>query len=203
MRHTRWVQILKLRARSLFRRNAVERELTRELESHLAEQIDDYIARGLTPEQARRQALREFGGVTRYQDEVRDTWHASVLGDLRRDLRYSWRGLLRSPLLLIVSVLSIGLGVAVNTTIFALANTLFLRPPTARDASQLVHIRLRGRSHASYNQWRGLEQSSGLAGLAGYQIEAEVNWLRGDAWSVRKRQLDQICLTRARRGCRV
>ena len=177
----RWTQVLKLRARSLFRRAAVERELARELQSHVDLQIDDYIARGMSPDAARQAALREFGGVARFQDEVRDTWHITLLDDVRRDVRYAWRGLLRSPLLLIVSVLSIGLGVAVNTTIFALANTLFLQPPTARDADALVHIRVRGRSHVSYNQWRALEASSGLAGLAGYQIEAEVNWLRGDA----------------------
>src|SRR6185436_4301878 len=136
---SRFFQMLRLRARSLFRRGAVERELARELQSHLDEQVDEYIARGMTPEQARRAALREFGGVARYQDEVRDTWRVTLLGDLRRDLRYSWRGLLRSPLLLVVSILSIGLGVAVNTTVFALAKTLFLSPPSARDASRLVN----------------------------------------------------------------
>src|SRR5689334_20435884 len=161
MTQMRFIQMLKLRARSLFQRGAVERELARELQAHLDEQIEEYIARGMTPEHAKQTALREFGGLARFQEEVRDTWRVSLLGDLRRDLRYSWRGLLRSPVLLIVSVLSIGLGVAVNTTIFALANTLFLQPPTARNASQLVHIRVRGRSHVSYNQWRGLERASG------------------------------------------
>jgi predicted permease len=73
------------------------------------------------------------------------------------------------------------LGVAVNTTIFALANTLFLLPPSARDAGRLVHIRMARSSHASYAQWRALSESGALAGLAGYQIESEVNWLRGDA----------------------
>jgi len=181
MTNPRWGQVLKLRARSLFRRSAVERDLARELQSHIDLQVEEYIARGMSPDAARQAALREFGGVARFQDEVRDTWRVTLLDDTRRDVRYAWRGLVRSPLLLIVSVLSIGLGVAVNTTIFALANTLFLQPPTARDADALVHIRVRGRSHVSYGQWRALEESGGLAGLAGYQIEAEVNWLRGDA----------------------
>src|SRR5512133_628338 len=150
MTDPRWVQVLRLRARSLFRRADVERELERELQSHLDLQVEEYIARGMSPDAARQAALREFGGVTRFQDDVRDTWHVTLLDDIRRDVRYAWRGLLRSPLLLIVSVLSIGLGVAVNTTIFALANTLFLQPPTARDANALVHIRVRGRSHVSY-----------------------------------------------------
>lgn len=177
----RWTRIIKLRARSLFRRAAVERDLARELQSHVDNQIDEYISRGMTPADARHAALREFGGVARYQEEVRDTWHTSLLGDLHRDLRYSWRSLRRKPLLVIVSVLSIGLGVAVNATIFALATTLFLAPPSARDADQLVHIRLNRGSHVSYGEWRALDATHALAGLAGYQIESEVNWLRGDA----------------------
>jgi len=177
----RWIQVLSLRARSLFRRSDVERELTRELQSHIDLQVDEYVGGGMSPEAARRAALREFGGIARYQDEVRDTWHASLLGDLRRDLRYAWRGLRRRPLLLVISVLSIGLGVAVNTTVFALAKTLFLSPPSARDAGRLVHIRSARNSHASYEQWRALSTSGALAGVAGYQIESEVNWLRGDA----------------------
>ena len=181
MTDSRWARVLRLRARSLFRRAAVERDLARELQSHIDLQVDDYVARGMSLEQARQAALREFGGIARFQDDVRDTWHVSLLGDLRRDLRYAWRGLSRRPLLLVVSILSIGLGVAVNTTVFALAKTLFLAPPSARDAGRLVNIRSARSSHASYEQWRVLSTSGALAGLAGYQIESEVNWLRGDA----------------------
>jgi len=177
----RWARVLALRARSLFRRAAVERDLARELQSHIDLQVEDYVARGMSPDQARQTALREFGGITRFQDDVRDTWHASLLDDLRRDLRYAWRGLSRRPLVLVVAVLSIGLGVAVNTTVFALAKTLFLSPPSARDATRLVNIRSARSSHASYEQWRALSSSGALAGVAGYQIESEVNWLRGDA----------------------
>src|SRR5262245_41459424 len=132
MTNMRWVQVVRLRARSLFRRAAVERDLARELQSHIDLQVEEYVARGMAPDAARHVALREFGGIARFQDDVRDTWHASLLGDLRRDLRYAWRGLARRPLLLVVSILSIGLGVAVNTTVFALAKTLFLSPPSAR-----------------------------------------------------------------------
>ena len=70
---TRWVQVLKLRARSLFRRAAVERDLARELQSHIDLQVEDYVTRGMSPDQARQAALREFGGITRFQDDVRDT----------------------------------------------------------------------------------------------------------------------------------
>ena len=159
----------------------MEHDLERELRAHIDQQVEEYTASGMNADDARRRALREFGGVARFQDEVRDTWHVSLIDDVRRDLRYSWRGLRRRPLLLFVSVLSIGLGVCVNATIFALANTLFLAPPSARDADRLVHIRMGGGSHVSYGQWRALEATEALRGLAGYQIEAEVNWLRDDA----------------------
>ena len=65
MTDMRWLQIVRLRARSLFRRRAVERDLARELQSHLDLQIDDYVARGMTPDDARQAALREFGGIAR------------------------------------------------------------------------------------------------------------------------------------------
>jgi predicted permease len=181
MTDVRWAHVLKLRTRSLLRRASVERDLARELQSHIDLQVEEYVARGMPPEQARQTALRDFGGIARFQDDVRDTWHASLLGDLRRDLRYAWRGLRRRPLLLVVAILSIGLGVAVNTTVFALAHTLFLAPPTARDAERLVHIRMAHGSHVSYEQWRALSATNALDGLAGYQVEADVNWLRGDA----------------------
>ena len=85
----RILQVLKLRARSLFRRADVERDLERELRAHLDLQVDEYVAAGMTPDDARARALREFGGVARFQDDVRDTWRTSLLGDLRRDLRYA------------------------------------------------------------------------------------------------------------------
>ena len=141
--------IVRLRLRSLFGRRAVEQELERELRSHIELQVEEYEAAGMTADAARQAALREFGGVARFQDEVRDTWRTTIVDDLHRDLRFAWRGLRRRPLLIVVSVLSIGLGVAVNTTVFALANTLFLAGPSARDASRLVHIRMGRGSHVS------------------------------------------------------
>ena len=89
----RWLSIVRLRARSFFRRDAMERDLERELRSHIDLQIEEYTAAGMPSDEARRLALREFGGVTRFQDDVRDMWHTTVFDDLRRDLRYSWRGL--------------------------------------------------------------------------------------------------------------
>jgi predicted permease len=171
----------RLRSRSLFRRAAVERDLERELRTHIDQQADEYRARGLSESEAWRLALRDFGGVARFQDEVRDVWRVSWLDDARRDLRYAWRGLCRRPVLLAVSMLSIGLGVCVNSTIFALARTLLLAPPTAREADRLVHIWMGGGSHVSYTRWQALEMTNALDGIAGYQIEAEVNWAASDA----------------------
>jgi len=60
--------------------------------------------------------------------------------------------------------------------IFTLVNELLLSPPTTNRPDRLVYIRLASGSHVSYQQWRELDQSGALAGLAGYQVEAEVNW---------------------------
>ena len=86
-------------------------------------------------------------------------------------------------MLVLAATVSIAVAIGANTTIFSLASELLFATPSARDASRLVRIRLDGNSHVSYREWQVLERSRALSGLAGYQIESEVNW-RGPESSV-------------------
>ena len=80
-------------------------------------------------------------------------------------------------MLLAAAVLSIGVAVGANTTIFSLANELMFAVPSATSArAQLVHIQMGGGSHVSYRQWRQLEESRALGALTGFNIEISVNW---------------------------
>jgi len=173
---TRLIDRVRLRLRSLFRRDAVEAELQRELALHLDEQIDEYVATGMTPVEARAAAMRAFGPIARIGEECRDTRRVSFVHNLLQDLRYTLRSLRTQPLLLAAATLSIGVAVGANATIFNLANELLLVTPTTYRPDRLVNIRAGYGSHVSYHQWLDLERSGALAGLAGYQIEAEVNW---------------------------
>ncbi len=173
---TRWFDVFRLRARSLFRGTAVESSLRDELQLHLDEQIDEYVAGGMTRAEARKAALRNFGPVARIEEECRDTRRVSFVSSLSQDLRYTARSLRHQPLLVFAATVSIAVAVGANTTIFSLASELLFATPSAKDADRLVRIQVNGNSHVSYRQWRTLEESHALNGVAGYQIEAEVNW---------------------------
>jgi hypothetical protein len=89
----------RLRARSLFRSASADESLRRELQTHLAEQIDEYVAAGATPAEARARAMRELGSVALIEEECRDTRRVNVIQNLVQDLRYSLRTLAHQPLL--------------------------------------------------------------------------------------------------------
>ena len=179
----RWFIRIRLRMRSLFRGAAVDASMRNELQVHLAEQIDEYISGGMTRDEAREAALRDFGPVTPIEEECRDARRVNVISNLAEDLRYTFRSLRRQPLLVLSATISIAIAIGANTTIFSLASELLCATPSASDPARLVRIRINGNSHVSYGQWQALEESHVLSGLAGYQIEAEVNW-RGPESSV-------------------
>jgi predicted permease len=168
--------VLLLRIRSLFRAAAVDRELDRELKFHLDQQIAELIAGGMTHEEARRAALRAFGSVTSISEQCRDTRRVNVVENVLRDLRFAARSVIAQPMLFVAATTSIALGVGANLAIFGLANALLLSTPSALHPERLVNIRTGNGSHAPYRAWQQLNESGVLAGIAGHQIEASVNW---------------------------
>jgi putative ABC transport system permease protein len=179
----RWFDILRLRLRSIFRRDSADGELDRELRFHLEEHVAELMAAGQSPQEARRTAMREFGSVASISDQCRDTRRVNFLAYLTQDLRYAVRGLLAQPMLLAAATTSIALGVGANLAIFGLANSFLLSTPTASRPDRLMHIWTTNGSHAPYVVWKQLNESGVVSGVAGHQIEASVNW-RGPEASV-------------------
>jgi predicted permease len=179
----RWIDRAQLRLRSLFRAGAADAALRREIQAHLDEEIAANEAAGMSPADARAAALRAFGSIALIEEQCRDTRRVSFFHNVVQDLRYTLRSLRQQPLLVLAATLSIALAVGANTTIFSLAYQLLLAAPTANRPDRLVNIRMGTGSHVSYRQWRDLQQSGALAGLAGYQIEIEANW-RGPERSI-------------------
>jgi predicted permease len=122
------------------RRERLERDLDRELRYHMDRRIDDMIESGLSESEARRQAAIEFGGVTQVQEEVRDTWIWRWLDTLVADVRYAFRGLMKSPGFTFGAVSVLALGIGATIAIFSVVNTVLLQPLPYRDADRIVSV---------------------------------------------------------------
>jgi len=121
-----------------------ERELAAEMEAHLEMQTEDNLARGLSPEEARRQALLKFGGVESAKESYRDQRGLPQLETLVQDTRYAFRAMRKSPGFAATAVLSLALGIAATTAIFSIVNSTLLQPLPYGDPGRLVTISLDG-----------------------------------------------------------
>jgi putative ABC transport system permease protein len=136
----RWFQNVSNWLRSSFRRSTVERELGSELRFHIERQVEENLAAGMSPEEARRAALREFGGVEQVKEDCRDTRRANYVENLVKDIRYGLRMLRKSPGFTFFAVTVLALGIAANSAIFSIADNVLVRPLPYRDASRIVTV---------------------------------------------------------------
>ncbi len=126
------------RFRALLRRQSMETELDEELRAHLEHQVEKYVQSGVPVEEARRRARLEFGGLDQVKEECRDARGVGFIETLIHDLRYSVRTLAKNPAFTTVTVLTLALGIGVNTAIFSLINAVMLKSLPVRQPEQLV-----------------------------------------------------------------
>jgi predicted permease len=144
MRPERWWYSARLAIRFLFRRGTVERELDEEFHYHLEKRIEDDIARGIPPEEARRAALFALGGIELRKEECRDMRRTHFLEQCFQDLRYAVRSLRKSPGFAAVALLSLALGTGANTAIFSLMDKLLLESLPVESPRELVILNPQG-----------------------------------------------------------
>ncbi|HEU0094166.1 MAG TPA: permease prefix domain 1-containing protein, partial [Vicinamibacteria bacterium] len=117
-----------LRLYNALRPGRTEPDLARELASHLTLLEEEFIRRGLTPEEARLAAVRSFAGVEQTKELYRDARSFVWLDDARRDLQYATRTLRRAPAFTAAVVLTLALGIGANTAMFSVISGVVLKP---------------------------------------------------------------------------
>lgn len=122
----------------LFGKERRDRELADEMESHLQMQIEDNVRAGMSPEEARRQALIRLGGVEQTKENYRDRRGIPWIETLLRDIRFGLRILAKSPGLTTIVIITLALGVGVNAAIFSVVNSFLIRPLPVPHPEQIV-----------------------------------------------------------------
>jgi predicted permease len=168
------------RVRALIGREHLEQSLDEELRAHLEMLRDDYLRRGLPPEEARYAAMRAFGGLEQVKEEYREQRGVFNMETLLQDVRYGLRQLRRNPGFTLVAVLTLALGIGANTAIFSVVNAVVLRPLPYPQGDRLLWIsgvlpalKAEAAGGADYLDWR--DQNRTLAGIVAFDDSASYN----------------------------
>jgi len=184
MRLEQWLYTVPLKLRSLFRRRQVEQELDEELQYHLERKIEEGVAQGRTPEEARYAALRDIQGIEQRKEECRDMRGMNGIDNLFHDLRYGCRMLAKNRGFAAVAILTLALGIGANTAIFTVVNSVLLRPLDYPEPDRIVQLMnstpndfAKGASTPRFIVWR--QQTQILQDVVLYDWGGHVN-LTGD-----------------------
>jgi len=122
----------------LFHRRRIYDDLTAEIQAHLEEKADEFVARGMSKRDAERAARRAFGNVTRLQEEGRDAWQWPTVESFLMDIRFALRQLRRAPALTTIIMLTLAIGIAATATVFSWTHAILLDPlPGAGDPNRV------------------------------------------------------------------
>ena len=142
----RWLHVIRMRVRALFRGRALDHELDDELQWHLEQAIDANLARGMTPEAARRAALLAMGGVQQRKEECRDRRRLRLVEECEQDVGYAVRSLSRAPAFTLAAIATLTLGIGASVAVFAVVNGVLLRPLPFPEPDRLYLVALSPRN---------------------------------------------------------
>ena len=126
--------------KQLLSRRRLNRDLAEEIQEHLDEKIEEFVASGMPRKEATEAARREFGNVTLVEQDSRDVWRSLSLESFATDIRYAFRVLRKNPGFTMVAVLTLALGIGANAAIFGLVDSALLRAFPFQEPQRMVHV---------------------------------------------------------------
>ncbi len=160
------------RIANLLRRSSLDRAIDEELQAHIELAIEQNLRQGLSPKDARREAILRFGNPTSTRERVTAADTVLSLENIVRDLSYAFRQLRRSPGFALTAILTLALGIGANVVVFGVLNSILLHPLNFPNADRLVQIvhKQGGFSH-SYPDYIDLSaHNTTFTGLATYRL---------------------------------
>ncbi|HKU26912.1 MAG TPA: ABC transporter permease, partial [Candidatus Sulfotelmatobacter sp.] len=151
-----WLYSLPPRLRSFFRPHQVDEEMKEELRDHIERQLQQNIANGMSPHEARYSAMRSMGGIDQIEQKCRNARGGSLLEDFVQDLRYGFRQLIRNRGFSVLAILCLTLGIGANAAVFSWMEGILFRPyPMVAHQERLFALAgtARGETHATEISW--------------------------------------------------
>ncbi len=157
---------------SLFRRERFEGEMADEFAFHLQARTEDLIRGGLSAPEAKRRARLEFGGKERYRAECRGSHRVNWFDELWRNVRYAFRNLRKTPAFSLAAIVSLALGIGMNTFVFSVFDSLILKPLPIADPAHVKFVETTtGGDTFSFPDYKVFrDRNTTFNGMAGYRI---------------------------------
>jgi predicted permease len=176
-----WRNIILDRLRALRDSESVHREIDEEMRFHLDMRTEENLRRGMSPEEARREAERRFGRLMRIKEMGYEVRGGGLLETLWQDLRYGARMLVRAPGFTLIAVITLALGIGANTAIFSVVNAVLLRPFPYESPERLVSLRESvsggadlSPSYPNFADWRA--QNTACSSMAAVRANESFNF---------------------------
>ncbi|MBV8897507.1 MAG: ABC transporter permease [Acidobacteriaceae bacterium] len=167
----------------LFSRSRFRSELADEIEFHVESRAEELEQGGVARLEALARARREFGSKLKAAEDSSGPWQMRWLENLFSDLRYAARAFRRSPGFAVTAIFCLALGIGAKAVIFNITTNFLFSQPSCRDASSLIAIWEGGNSALPVTDYKFLLDSHIFDGVAGLNVEREVNWRDGDRTS--------------------